>query len=184
MTTNKLYTLAITFVSFLRIISSTADAQPTTGTTNLHVVINPLLSITVQQPDVTLTFATLADYQNGVSTPMTGHLTITSILPYTVSLAANAATLAGTGGNTQTVNASAVSVTAPATANNTNLPGNNLRTITSLSTTPAPLIGGSYALAAPADVTYSIPQANVATQILGKEPDTYTVALTYSITNP
>ncbi|MCD2421419.1 hypothetical protein LQ567_01500 [Niabella pedocola] len=184
MTTNKLHPLAVAFLLFLGIASSTANAQPTTGTTNLHVVINPLLSITVQQPDVTLAFTTLADYQNGVTTPMTGHLLITSILPYTVSLAANAATLAGTGGNTQTVNAAAVSVTAPATANNTNLPGSNLQTIAALSTTPAPLIGGSYALAAPADVTYSVPQANVATQILGKAPDTYTVALTYSITNP
>ncbi|MBZ4192463.1 hypothetical protein [Niabella beijingensis] len=179
----KFYKLLVA-TTFVLGASVTATNAQTTGTTNLHVVINPLLSITVQQPDVTLSFTTLADYQNGVTTPMTGHLLITSILPYTVSLAANAATLAGTGGNTETVNAAAVSVTAPATANNTTLPGNNLQTITSLSTTAAPLIGGSYALAAPADVTYSIPQGNVATEILGKAPDTYTVALTYSITNP
>lgn len=184
MINKKLCTLLPAIALILAISITTTNAQSTTGTTNLHVVINPLLSITVQQPDVTLSFTTLADYQGGVTTPMTGHLIITSILPYTVSLAANAVTLAGTGGNTETVNAAAVSVTAPATANNTSLPGNNLQTIPSLSTTPAPLIGGSYALAAPADVTYSIPQANVATEILGKAPDTYTVALTYSITNP
>ena len=156
-----------------------------TGTTNLHVTINPLLSITVQQTDVTLTFTTLADYQtNGATTEMTNHLAITIILPYTVSLAANTGTFASTGSNTDVVNAAAVSVTAPATTNNNNLPGSTLHTISALSTTAAPLIQGSYALAAPADVTYSIPQSRVATEILGKTPDTYTTILTYSISNP
>ncbi|AHF17800.1 hypothetical protein [Niabella soli] len=184
MTIKKLLPRTAAFALFLGSTCTIAHAQ-TTGTTNLHVVITPLLSITVQQADVTLTFATLADYQtNGATTAMTSHLAITSILPYTVSLAANTATMAGTGANTDVVNVSAVTVTAPSTTNNNNLPGNTLRTIAALSTTAAPLIQGSSALAAPADVTYSIPQAKVATEILGKTPDTYTAVLTYSISNP
>ncbi|MBO9620457.1 MAG: hypothetical protein J7539_15630 [Niabella sp.] len=184
--TNKKNYKNVLVLAFIAVSSFTTALAQTSGTTNLHVVISPLLSITVQQTDVTLSFATLADYQtNGATTTMTGHLSITSILPYTVSLKANTATLTGgTSGNTDVVNASAVTVTAPASTNNNNLPGKNLQTIASLSTTAQPLIGGTYALAALADVNYSIPQAKVATEILGKKADTYTAVLTYSITNP
>lgn len=180
----KIYKLA-TSVALICGCTITSTHAQTTGTTELNVVINPLLSITVNDAEVPLEFTTLADYQtDGALAEMTGHLTITSILPYTVSLAANTATLSGTGTNADEINASAVTVTAPASTNNSALPGNDLKTISALSMTAQELITGSYALAAPADVTYSIPQSKVVTEIIGKTPDTYTAVLTYSITNP
>src|ERR1700748_649249 len=92
--------LTLTFV--LVFISSVTRAQ-TTGTTQLRVVLNPLLSILVNDATTTITFASLSDYQNGKSTDQASHLTITNIgaQTYTVKVAAAGATMAGvTSGNT------------------------------------------------------------------------------------
>ena len=177
-------TFSLAAIAVALCASTNQSAAQTTASTNLQVVINSILSISVNNNSVTLTFNELEDYQNGVTTPMTSHLTITSILPYEVSLVADAGSLTATGTNDDEIAASAIRVEAPSSTNNDALPGKTLSAISSLSTTAATLISGSYAVAAPADVTYSVPQAKVATDILGKAPDTYTVALTYSISNP
>lgn len=154
-----------------------------TGTTKLNVVLSSVLSITVNNATVSLNFSNLAAYQNGVSTPQVAHLTLTSILPYTVSVRAASETMPGTVNTSSSINASAVTITAPTGTNNDALPGKTLGSVASLSNSNQTLISGSYAVALPADVTYSIPQAKVS-EVLGKPVDTYSVDLTYTISNP
>ena len=175
-------TASLCIVLFIALITQ-LNAQTTTGTTKLDVVLSSVLSITVNNATVTLNFNNLSDYQNGASSALTNHLTLTSILPYTVSVKAAGTTLTGVADNTKSILASAVSITAPTGTNNDVLPGKTLSTVAALSNSDQALITGSYAIALPADVTYSIP-SNKVSEVLGKPVDTYTVNLTYTITNP
>lgn len=167
---------------FCLVCSVASKAQ--TPTTNLHVVLSALLSIQVNDADVSLTYTTLADYQAGVTTTKTGHLTVSSLLPYTIKLKVNTATLPGTATPANTVDPSIVQVLLPTGGNNTGFGSATVTTIASLSTTAAALITSAPpALAKLLDVQYSISASNTLTGILGKPADDYKSTITYTITN-
>jgi hypothetical protein len=64
-----------------------ADTPETTnGTTNVNIVLNGIQSITVGQPKVDLIYSTIEDYNNGVETEMTDHLTVYSVCPFAVNV--------------------------------------------------------------------------------------------------
>lgn len=175
------------FVSSLVLVlfSASSSRAQTSGNTTLRVVLNPLLSILVNDATTTITFATLSDYQNGKSTDQASHLTITNIgaQTYTVKVAASGATLAGvTSGNTSTIPASAVQVSVDGGAGSVGT-GASVSTVTLSNTAQTLITTGPASLAKTIGVTYAIPSASSQT-FIGLTPDTYTTTVTYTITNP
>ncbi|NCD72145.1 hypothetical protein [Mucilaginibacter agri] len=158
-----------------------AKAQ-VTGTTNVHVKLVDVLALSVNNSDVNINFNNAADYQNGVSVPMAGHLTVTSNQPYTLNIKA-AGNLAGTGANTDVLDPSILTIALPTTGNNTAL-GATPTTVGGLATTNAALItNASPGLLKLVDVNYSVPSSiSTTSAILGKKADTYTTTVTYTIT--
>jgi hypothetical protein len=177
-------TSILTLALVLLFISSTTKAQ-VTGTTQLRIVLNPLLSILVNDATTTITFSTLADYQTGKSTDQASHLTITNIgaQTYTVKVAAAAATLAGvTSGNTATIPASAVRLTVDGGTTSVGT-GSTVNAVVLSSTAQNLITGGPASLAKTIGVTYAVPSASAQT-FIGLTPDTYTTTVTYTISNP
>lgn len=171
--------LALASLSF----ATAANAQQTkTGNTNLHVVITDALDFTVNNTDVTLTFASAADYQSGVTSLQNNHLTVTTNRPYDLELQAAATTLAGTGGNLQTINASTVTVEIDDPV--AQALGGTATTISALSDQKQKLLASATATSNKGiNVKYSIPSSVSQTaEILGKAADTYTTLLTYTVT--
>jgi hypothetical protein len=162
--------------------ASVASAQ-TTGTTNVHVKLTDVLSLTVNDQDVNINFDNETDYQNGVSVPMSGHLTVTSNQSYNLNVKA-AGNLTGTNLNSDILEPSVLTVEMPAGGNNTNL-GETPSIASGLSSDDSPLLSG----AAPAvqkllDITYSVPASVSKTNaILGKTADTYSTVVTYTVTS-
>ncbi|OKS86597.1 hypothetical protein RG47T_2053 [Mucilaginibacter polytrichastri] len=158
-----------------------AKAQ-VTGTTSVHVKLVDILALAVNNTDVNINFNTASDYQNGVSVPMAGHLTVTSNQAYTLNVKA-AGNLAGTGVNTDVLAPTILTVALPTTGNNTTL-GAVPTTVAGLTTTNAALVtGASPGLLKLVDVNYSVPSSiSATTALLGKKADTYTTTVTYTIT--
>lgn len=165
------------FILAVMAISASAKAQSTTGTTNLHVNIVDALSITVNTTDVTLTFTTPADYQNGRDSTINSHLTVTSNQAYDITVKAASAELSNAGGDK--INTNSVTVEIPAGQT-------DLGTLNSaaLSTSDFMLIsGGTAAVNKNINVKYSIPNTISSTSaILGKPAGDYETVLTYTIT--
>src|SRR3954465_12014371 len=86
-----------------------ANAQ-TTGTTSVHVKLVDVLSLAVNNTDVNINFNNVSDYQNGVTVPMRGHLSVTSNKAYTLNVKASG-DFAGTGVNTDVLASSVVQIT-------------------------------------------------------------------------
>lgn len=146
--------------------------------TTLQIKLNPLISIEVNQANVLLEFTTLEDYQTGVTNAMANHLTISSLLPYTLNLKSDNATLAGTGDNTSTISAGVVKVELPDGGDL----GGTYTPITSLNAEDQPLIVlGTPTLAKDINVTYSTAAESVG--IIGNPADTYSSTITYTISS-
>ncbi|MBE9583108.1 hypothetical protein IM792_01470 [Mucilaginibacter sp. JRF] len=173
----------ILFALFATVVAGLGAAKAqTVGTTNVHVQLSDVLSLTVNDPDVYINFVNSADYQNGVEVPMSGHLTVSSNQNYTLNVKC-AGNLTGTGANTDVLAPTVLRVEMPAGGNNT-----------TLGVTPAIANGlsvNNFALltsAAPGiqkllDVKYSVPGSISRTNaILGKKADTYTTVVTYTVT--
>ncbi|HTN38766.1 MAG TPA: hypothetical protein VL053_16915 [Arachidicoccus sp.] len=160
------------------VAASSINAQ----TANINVKLSPLLALTVNTPDVNINFNTLTDYQNGVTVPMPGHLTVSSLLPYTVSVKANDATLsdAATTPNTMNVNIVTAVLTAGGTTGGTVAPATPLSNATA-----NPLVTlATPALAKVLDVTYAVPSSvSNSAAVLGHPSGTYKTVVTYSIVN-
>lgn len=165
----------------LAMMISTQTQAQTTATANVNVTLSPLLSINVNDANVPLALNTLTDYQNGVSVEMPGQLTVSSLLPYSITVKANGATLSdGTATpNTMDVDIVTVGITS------TNL-GVTPAAAAPLSATTAYTLatGALPALAKPLDVTYSIPETvSNSDKVLGHPSGTYTQVITYTIAN-
>jgi hypothetical protein len=87
-TKNFLLTGALLIVALFSVNSVMADAPvATTGTNNVHITLNGIQSITVDQTDVNLVYTTIEDYTNGVESPLlTNHLTVYSVGPFAVKV--------------------------------------------------------------------------------------------------
>jgi hypothetical protein len=178
----KSITLLTTLIA-LTVLGAKAQTTPnTTGATNVHVDLRDVLELTVNNADVTLPFTAPADYLNGVSVPQTGHLTVTSNKPYTLSAKAAGNFAAAVVANGSIITG-ALAVTLPATGNNTSL-GGAITAITAMTTANLPLLtGGVPAASKLIDVTYAVPAAVAkSTAVLGKPADIYTTIVTYTIT--
>lgn len=164
-------------------ITATAAQAQNSGTTILKVKLTETLGITVNDAEVLLPFNTYADYQNGVAVVKSNHLTVTSSKPYTINVKTAAATLSGAiASNTSTLSAGDVAVELDnPTAQNL---GGTVATVSSLSTTDAPILTGATAAAAKnINIKYSIPASiSKTSEIIGKPADTYSTTVTYTIT--
>jgi hypothetical protein len=174
----KFFTIA-TAVALIGIGSAKAQV---TGTTNVHVKLADVLALSVNNADVNINFLTTDDYQNGVSVPMSGHLTVTSNKPYSLNVKA-AGSLVGTGSNTDVLSPSVLTVALPSGGNNTGL-GVTPTVAAGLTTADAPLLSSATpAVLKAIDVNYSVPSSvSTTSQILGKKSDTYTTVVTYTVT--
>ncbi|MGY0038939.1 hypothetical protein [Pedobacter sp. NJ-S-72] len=84
-------------------VSKTASSFPTTlpsKTMNSSVQVNVsnLMELIVEDPSVTLTVNTTANYQQGVTTTMPNHVKVSSTVPYNVTVKANSSVLSSSGG--------------------------------------------------------------------------------------
>jgi hypothetical protein len=169
----------------LTVVGATAQAQvaapSASANTNVHVVLQDVISLAVNQADVTLTFATTTDYQNGVTAPMANHLTATSNKPYTLRVNAATDLNAATSAN-GSLEAGVLSITVPTDGTNAGKVG-TVTPVTALTTSDQTL----FTDAAPAvnqniNVNYAVPASvSNSTKILGKNADTYTTVVTYTI---
>jgi hypothetical protein len=175
---------ALAFALIIFLMGSFASKAQTTGQTNLQVILNPILSILVNQPTTTITFTTGAQYENGNSTDQAAHLTITNIgaQTYSVKVASSAATLAGTGTNTHTIPAGDINISVDGGAASVGA-GSTANTVTLSSTATALITGGPASLLKSLGVTYAIPAASSVT-LIGLPSDTYSTTVTYTISNP
>ncbi|MCC8407848.1 hypothetical protein LJ707_02835 [Mucilaginibacter sp. UR6-1] len=173
--------LTVLFVTVVAGLGA-AHAQSTIGTTNVHVQLTDVLSLTVNDPDVYINFANEADYKNGVEVPMSSHLTVTSNQNYTLNVKC-AGNLTGTGSNADVLSPSVLRVEMPAGGNNTSL-GVTPAVANGLSQSDFSLLTSALpAVQKALDVTYSVPAAISNTSaILGKNADTYTTVVTYTVT--
>ncbi len=176
------FVLALIFgLSFIALRSQAQSS----GATTLRIVLNPLLSILVNDATTTLTFSALTDYQNGKSVDQASHLTVTNIgaQTYTVKVAASGTTLTGvTSGNTSTIPVGNVRLSVDGGA--TSVGGSATVSTVTLSNTAQTLItGGPASLAKTLGVTYAVP-ASASQTLIGLTPDTYTTTVTYTISNP
>jgi hypothetical protein len=172
----KIYLLA-TFSLFMIL-----GARAQTGTTNVHVQLQDVMSLAVNNADVYLRFLQASDYTTGITAPSTSHLTVTSNKPYSLNVSA-AGNLSGIiGGNTDILEPGVVAVSIPATGNNTAL-GGTATPVTALTTTNTALLTNATPAAGQnIDVLYAVPATVSRTnKILGKTADTYTTVVTYTI---
>lgn len=92
------YTLPVVYT-----VSKTASSFPATlasQTMNSSVQVNVsnLMELIVQDPSVTLTVNTTANYQQGVTTTMPNHVKVSSTVPYNVTVKASSSVLSSSGG--------------------------------------------------------------------------------------
>lgn len=165
--------------AFLLFMAVGAKAQ--TATTNVHVQLDDVMSIAVNNSDVYLRFLQASDYVNGVTASHPAHLTVTSNKAYTLNVNA-AGNLSGRTGNSDILEPGVVSISLPATGSNANL-GGTLTPVGALATTNTPLLtSATPAAGKDIDVVYTVPSTVSKTnKILGKTADTYTTVVTYTI---
>ena len=172
----KKFNLLAAFALFIAV-----GAKAQTATTNVHVQLNDVMSIAVNDADVHLRFLQASDYVNGVTASHPAHLTVTSNKAYTLNVNA-AGNLSGGTGNNDILEPGVVSISIPATGNNGNL-GGTLTPVGQLGTTNTPLLTSATPTAGKdIDVVYTVPSTVSKTdKILGKTADTYTTVVTYTI---
>jgi hypothetical protein len=172
-------------ISLLTITAATAQAQApapsASANTNVHVVLQDVISLAVNQADVTLTFATTTDYQEGKTEAMANHLTATSNKPYTLRVNAATDLNAATSAN-GSLEAGVLSITVPTDGTNAGKVG-TVTPVTALTTSNQTLFtDATPAVNQNINVNYAVPAAvSKSTKILGKNADTYTTVVTYTI---
>lgn len=141
--------------------------------TPLTVVVADLQEMHINQPEVSLSFNQLSDYQNGISVDIPGHLTISKTNPFDVYVKAQSSSMVN---GTYTIPVDCLQI-GPAAGQA------SVQTVT-LSTTGQKLISGEApCLDKNYNIRYSIP-ADKIPSLLGKPPGTYTTTITYSFTAP
>ncbi|MBB5622303.1 hypothetical protein HDE69_003378 [Pedobacter cryoconitis] len=86
------YTLAKTASSFPATLASQ------TMNSSVQVNVSNLMELIVQDPSVTLTVNTTANYQQGVTTTKPNHVKVSSTVPYNVTVKASSSVLSSSGG--------------------------------------------------------------------------------------
>lgn len=145
------------------------------GQTTVNIKLNPMQAILVNDPEVNLEYKSLANYNQGVETTMTNHLTVYSVGGFIVNVKSDGDFI-GTNGS---IEAADVIITATAAGDS---PGTFAPVTLSTSTSETPLItsttGGfekNY------NVNYSNKVAGDAFAYAAKEGGTYTAVVTYDI---
>ncbi|SMO53954.1 hypothetical protein [Solitalea koreensis] len=176
----KFLLLAAPIISVL-FSSNNAKAQATasTGSVNMSVQLQAAVAITLNTNSASFVFDTPSKYADGITLPtQTGAFTVSSSRPYTIVATTAANDLAGTGSNVDKIPFNAIEVAVVPT-------GGSFSTATALPATAgstANLVGTTTATLSQAyDIQYSIPAAKAHT-LLGKNLDTYTSTLLYTIT--
>lgn len=183
-TKNFLLTGALLIVALFSVNGVMAQSPAAKeGTTNVHIVLNPMQAITVNQTDVTLAYTSIDDYKDGVEKSVEGHLTVHSVGPFTVRVKAGS-DFNYTGVDTNdAIPASHVQLTATASTGSLGV----TPTVTlGKETTGTPLITSSTrgGFNMKYDVNYSTKNTNGnAFQYAKHLGGTYTAVVTYEITS-
>jgi hypothetical protein len=111
-TKNFLLTGALLIVALFSVNGVMAQIPADEGTTNVHIVLNPMQAITVNQTDVTIAYTSIDDYEDGVEKTVTSHLTVHSVGPFTVRVKAESDFNYTGGGTNDAIPASHVQLTA------------------------------------------------------------------------
>ncbi|SDD32738.1 hypothetical protein [Niabella drilacis] len=139
----------------------------------LTINVADLGELRVNNSDVTVSFSSLNDYKNGVSTSLNNALTVSKTTPYDIYVKASSSNLVN-GSNTIPVSCISIS-------SGTGDP--SVSTIT-LSPTAQKIISASApVIDRQVGLQYSVPPDKVS-QVLGKPPGTYSTTVTYSFVAP
>ena len=172
-TKNFLLTGALLIMALFSVNGVMAQTPAKIGNTKVHIVLSPMQAITVNQTDVTLTYTSIDDYNNGVDTTMTSHLTVYSVGGFIVNVKSGGNFI----GKNGSIEAEDVIITATAAGDS---PGGF--TDVRLSTTEAPLITsnkGGFKM--DYNVNYSNKLAGKDFKNAAKKGGTYTAQVTYEI---
>lgn len=182
-------TIFMTLITATIFIGTVVNAQTNpaakssaSGSTILKVTLTDVLSIMVNQSVVSLNFLTPADYQNGVSTIMNNHLTVTSNQAYDLNVKSDLSSLKGEkAGNSASLDAKIITIEVD------NASGQGLggipSVVTALSTTDQFLLKNAIPVTNKSiNIKYAIPGSISSTDaVLGKPADTYSTLVTYTI---
>jgi len=176
----RLLQLGFVAIAAIMVTAYSSKAQ-TTANVTLNCVLTNISSITIGSSfqTTTLTYATAADYTNGVTVAQTGALTAISNQAYSVYVYASQNLTNGA----NTIPVSDVTITPSFSGSNAAITcsakalavgsGNQVKVIASTAGTTSQAYNLSY-------TTAGAPT----TDFLGKPAGTYTSTLTYTITNP
>ena len=178
-TKNFLLTGALLIVALFSVNGVMAQTPAKTGQTTVTIKLRPMQAITVNQSNVLLDYATIANYNDGVEKDMENHLTVHSVGAFTVRVTADNANFINETG--EEIPVSDVILTATTATGSTAAAGIGFKPIT--------LGGGSTALISATsggmnlryDVKYSNKLAGDAFAYAAKEGGEYKVNVTYTI---
>ena len=171
-TKNFLLTGALLIMALFSVNGVMAQTPAEIGNTKVHIVLNPIQAILVNHSQVNLEYKTLENYNQGVETTMTNHLTVYSVGGFVVKVSSDGDFTNGTNSiPSKDVIITASAGDSPDTFSQVTLSTNKNSLITSST-------GGfnkSY------DVKYSNKLAGDAFAYAAKEGGTYTAQVTYEI---
>jgi len=162
------YDAALTYT-----IAPTSGVTPAsiTKTSTMRVAVSSLAAFTVPTTAVNLNFNTAADYKLGVSKNVTGQLSVSSTLPYNITVKANTAAFTN-GSNTIPLNMLSIS---GVNAGDNIIPVTLSTNAQNLVSGANPVIGRSY------DLKYTIPSS---TALMNKAAGTYATTIVFSYVAP
>ena len=175
-TKNFLLTGALLIVALFSVNSVMAEGPSDyaqSGQTTVNIKLNPMQAILVNGAEVNLLYTTLDDYNEGVETTMTNHLTVYSVGGFVVKVKSDGDFKNGS----NSIPASHVKITATAAEGSP-----DTFSEVELSTTATALITSSTGgFEKKYDVKYSNKLAGDAFAYAGKEGGTYKAVVTYNI---
>ncbi len=175
-TKNFLLTGALLIVALFSVNSVMAEGPSDyaqSGTTTVNIKLDPMQAIVVNHDVVNLEYTTLEDYNDGVETTKTGHLTVYSVGGFVVRVSSNGNFI----GENGFIDASDVKITATAAEGSP-----DTFSEVELSTDATALITSSTGgFEKKYDVKYSNKVAGEAFAYAAKEGGTYTAVVTYNI---
>lgn len=168
------YTVPIVYT-----VSKTASSFPATlasqtMNSSVQVNVNNLMELIVQDPSVTLTVNTTANYQQGVTTTMPNHVKVSSTVPYNVTVKASSSVLSSSGGVQIPVGVITIE----------GMTGQTGITPIVLSASPQAIItSANPTIDRLLNLQYRIPSAQTA-NLLNKNAGSYNTTITYTIVAP
>ena len=92
------YTVPVVYTVSKTAASFPATLPSQTMNSSVQVNVSNLMELIVQDPSVTLTVNTTANYQQGVTTTKPNHVKVSSTVPYNVTVKASSSVLSSSGG--------------------------------------------------------------------------------------